>query len=183
MELYLFLPAGSTILRLYLILSLTFIVSPKYLSLLALSFIISFIPCWLTNFPSLSFEVTDLITTQFSLCPKRAIFCFQYVVSLLKLSFTNVWTPMASVFKLGYLPRDSMGTTSFRKMHFQIFCFYMDFLPRCLFSLPIFPLTTALSTWQMRKAQSLQNPTIFLFPGGKIPALLTIGMDAAFFNE
>lgn len=100
MELYLFLPAGSTILRLYLILSLTFIVSPKYLSLLALSFITSFIPCWLTNFPSLSFEVTDLITTQFSLCPKRAIFCFQYVVSLLKLSFTNVWTPMASVFKL-----------------------------------------------------------------------------------
>jgi len=35
----------------------------------------------------------------------------------------------------------------------------------------------------MRKAQSLQNPTIFHIPGGKIPALLTIGMDAAFFNE
>ena len=64
---------------------------------------------------------TDLITTQFSLGPKRAIFCFQYVVSLRKLSVTNVWTPMASVFKLGYIPRDSAGTICFRKIHFQIF--------------------------------------------------------------
>ena len=97
MVLYLFLPVGSPILRSYLILSLT---SPKYLSLLALSFIMSFIPCWLTNFPSFSFAVIDLVTKQFSLGSERPIFCFQYVVSLLKLSFTSIWTPIAAVFKL-----------------------------------------------------------------------------------
>ena len=166
MELYLFLPAGSTILRLYLILSLTFIVSPKYLSLLALSFIISFIPCWLTNLPSLSFAVTDLITIQFSLGPKRAILCFQYVVSLPKLSFTNVWTPMASVFKLGYIPRDSAGTICFRKIHFQIFCFYMDFLPRLLFSLPIFPLTTALFYFSNEKSPISPKSYNLSYPWG-----------------
>lgn len=166
MELYLFLPAGSTILRLYLILSLTFIVSPKYLSLLALSFIISFIPCWLTNLPSLSFAVTDLITTQFSLGPKRAILCFQYVVSLPKLSFTNVWTPMASVFKLDYIPRDSAGTIRFRKIHFQIFCFYMDFLPRLLFSLPIFPLTTSLLYFSNEKSPISPKSYNLSYPWG-----------------
>ena len=149
MVLYLFLPVRSPILRSYLILSLT---SPKYLSLLALSFIMSFIPCWLTNFPSFSFSVIDLITKQFSLGSKRPIFCFQYVVSLLKLSFTSIWTPIAAVFKLGYIPRDSLGTISSREIHFQIFCYYMDFLPRRLSSLPIFPLTTALLHFTNKKS-------------------------------
>ena len=159
MELYLFLPAGSTIIRLYLILSLTFIVSPKYLSLLALSFIISFIPCWLTNFPSLSFAVTDLITTQFSLGPKRAIFCFQYVVSLRKLSVTNVWTPMASVFKLGYIPRDSAGTICFRKIHFQIFCFYIFPVTNEIGSILIIWAVNQISNWKQWATKSLLEVT------------------------